>query len=97
MRAHGNFGENAWAVLVLVLAIELTVGSSPWLWLAAAAFVLARVAHGFGMDGWMLGRSGGTVVTMLVQLVLALWAISLPLTADRAPNGPTIETTVPQG
>ena len=97
MRAHANFGENAWIVLILVLAIELTVGSSIWLWAASALFVLGRVGHGFGMDGWYPGRAGGTAITMLVQLVLAIWAVALPLTAHRATSGPAIETTVPQG
>ena len=70
-------------VLALVLAIELTVGSSFWLWVAAAIFVLGRIGHGIGMDGWYPGRFGGTLITMLVQLVLAVWAVALPLTADR--------------
>lgn len=83
MRAHANFAENAWIVLALVLVIELSVGTSFWLWGAAALFVVARVLHGFGMDGWYLGRSGGTIATFALEIALGLWAIAIPLTADR--------------
>ena len=97
MRAHANFTENGWVVVALVLAIELSVGASPWLWGAAALFVIGRIGHGLGMDGWMTGRAAGTGITMAVQLALAIWAIALPLTADRAVDQPMLETTVPQG
>ena len=97
MRAHANFAENAWLVLALVLVIELSLGSSVWLWGAAALFVLARIGHGFGMDGWYLGRSGGTIVTFVLELALALWAIAIPFTATRAPAAPTVDATVRQG
>ena len=99
MRAHANFGENAWVVLILVLAIELAVGASLWLWAAAGLFVLARIAHGIGMDGWSQGRLAGTVTTMVLQLALAIWAFSIPLTAHRVPGAgaPTVDTVVPQG
>ena len=93
MRAHANFAENAPIVLLLVLAIELSVGASPWLWAAAALFVMARIGHGFGMDGWYPGRMGGTVTTMLVQLALAIWAIALPLTVPSP--GQSMEVTLP--
>lgn len=97
MRAHANFAENASLLLILVLAIELAVGPSPWLWGAAALFVLARVGHAFGMDGWGPGRAAGTGVTLLLQLALAIWAIALPFTAGRVGHVPTVETAVPQG
>ncbi len=97
MRAHANFTENGWVVVALVLAIELSVGECWYLWVAAGLFVLGRIGHGLGMDGWMAGRAGGTGITMLVQLALAIWAIALPLTADRAADAPTVETLAPQG
>ena len=97
MRAHANFTENAWLVVALVLAIELAVGSSVWLWAAAALFVLGRIGHGLGMDGWNPGRSGGTGITMAVQLALAIWAITIPLTAHRSLGAPAIDVTVPRG
>ena len=97
MRAHANFAENAPIVLLLVLAIELSIGPSLWLWIAAALFVAGRIAHGVGMDGWYPGRMGGTGVTLAVQLALAIWAIALPLNAGRADGGPGVEATVPRG
>ena len=97
MRAHANFAENAWVVLGLVLAIELTVGQSPWLWAATAMVVVARVLHGLGMDGWGLGRTAGTGLTLLVQLALAIWALALPFTVGQRADRPTVETSVQQG
>lgn len=97
MRAHANFHENAWLILALVLLIELSVGASIWLWIAGGLFVLARIGHGIGMDGWYPGRMGGTVTTMVVQLALAIWAIAIPLTARHTTALPTTDVTVPQG
>ena len=92
MRAHANFAENAPLVVLLVLVIELAHGPSIWLWIAAALFMIGRIGHGIGMDGWYPGRSGGTGLTLVVQLALALWAIAIPLTAARAPGGAAVET-----
>ena len=97
MRAHANFTENAWLVVALVLVIELSIGTSVWLWAAAGLFVLARIGHGLGMDGWSIGRTGGTGITMVVQLALAVWALAIPLTAHRTGGTPTTDVTVPQG
>ena len=97
MRAHANFTENAWLVVALVLVIELALGSSVWLWAAAGLFVLGRIGHPLGMDGWGPGRTGGTAITMVVQLALAIWALVIPLTAHRAGGAPMVETMVPQG
>ena len=85
MRAHANFAENAPLTVALVFAIELAAGVSPWLWGLAALFVLARVLHPFGMDGWMPGRMAGAGITLLVQLLLALWAVSIVATGAYSP------------
>ena len=91
MRAHANFTENAPLVLLLVLAIELGGGASVWLWAAAALFVVARVLHGVGMDGWYPGRAIGTTLTFALEIALAGWAIALPLVlhAPRVDTAPT--------
>lgn len=77
MRAQLNYVENTAFVLILIAAIELAGKGSWWLAYVAAAYFLARVAHGFGMDGgkWGMGRTIGTAVTMLVQLGLAVVAV----------------------
>lgn len=77
MRAQLNFAEYAPIVLALIALIELGVGSPFWLWGVAAAFVLGRVLHGIGMDGWMPGRQIGILSTMAVMLGLAGYAIFL--------------------
>lgn len=81
MRAQANFIENTPIVLVLVAALELARGPSPWLMGAAAAYMIGRVAHGVGMDGGVFGfgRMVGTLVTMLTQIGLAVWAVSIML------------------
>ncbi|HEX8379527.1 MAG TPA: MAPEG family protein [Allosphingosinicella sp.] len=82
MRAQANFIEYTPFVLILLGLIELAQGSRLWLWIVGVAYILARIAHAFGMD-----RSGpdklklrmiGIVVTALVLLGLALYAIALP-------------------
>ncbi|WP_172835966.1 MAPEG family protein [Porphyrobacter sp. CACIAM 03H1] len=76
MRAQANFVENTPFVLALIAAIELAGKGGGWLSLVAAAYMIARVLHGFGMDGgnWGWGRMVGTLVTMLVLLGLAVVA-----------------------
>ena len=50
MRAQANFGEYTPFVLILLALIELAKGSQTWLWLVAIAYILARIAHAFGME-----------------------------------------------
>jgi uncharacterized membrane protein YecN with MAPEG domain len=88
MRAQANFIEYTPFVLILILLIELAVGSKLWLWIVGVVYILARIAHGFGMDrpsGDRLKlRMIGIVVTGLILLGLALYAIALPY-LQRAP------------
>jgi uncharacterized membrane protein YecN with MAPEG domain len=92
MRAQLNFAEYAPVVLILIALIEMARGSQLWLWGAAAAFILGRVLHGFGMDGWNPGRRVGIATTMLIMAGLALYAawIGLQPRAAAAPPGTTI-------
>lgn len=78
MRAHSNYTEYTPFFLILLLLIELARGSELWLWAVGAIYMLARIAHVFGMEA--RGKPGklrlvGIVVTMLVLLGLALYAI----------------------
>ncbi|HQS70163.1 MAG: GST-like protein [Novosphingobium sp. 28-62-57] len=81
MRAQANFIENTPIMLVLIAAIELARTGNVWLMGVAAIYMLGRVAHGIGMDGGPLGslRIVGTLTTMLSQLGLAVWAVSIAL------------------
>ncbi|PAX08304.1 MAPEG family protein [Sphingomonas lenta] len=85
MRAHANFAENVPLVLILVGLIEFAASPSVYLWVMAALFVVARIAHGIGMDGWAPGRPIGAGLTAVLQLLLALWAISIPATGAYSP------------
>ncbi len=98
MRAQANFVENAPFVLALVGLIEFTAGTSIWLWIAAVAFLVARILHPIGMDGAIRpARMIGTIVTMLLLLSLGIWAIALPFTASHNPHAGTVDMVVPNG
>lgn len=81
MRAQLNFVENTPWVLALIAAIELAGKGGQWLAIVGGLYMLARVAHGFGMDGGSLekGRGIGVMVTMLVQVILAIIAVLIVL------------------
>ncbi|HYD14713.1 MAG TPA: MAPEG family protein [Allosphingosinicella sp.] len=83
MRAHANFAENMPIFLVLLGFVELAVGKSVWLWAAGIVFVLARIAHAFGMDrpGANLLRVAGIALSWLVLLGLGAFAIYLAYTS----------------
>lgn len=82
MRAQANFIEYTPFVLILIGLIELAEGSKLWLWIVGVVYILARIAHGFGMDrpsGDRLRlRTIGIIVTALILFGLALYAIALP-------------------
>jgi uncharacterized membrane protein YecN with MAPEG domain len=88
MRAQANFIEYTPFVLILLGLIELAEGSQLWLWIVGVAYILARIAHGFGMDrprpDPLRLRTIGILVTALILLGLALYAIVLPY-LHRAP------------
>ena len=78
MRADANFSENVPLFLILLLLVELALGDSLWLWGAGILFILARLAHPFGMDrpGANALRVGGILVSWLVLLGHLLRLIS---------------------
>jgi hypothetical protein len=89
IRAHANFTENVPLFLILLALVELATGGSLWLWGAAILFVLARIAHAFGMDrrGANPLRVTGIAVTWLVLLGLGLHAILIAYQAPPIPTG----------
>lgn len=91
MRAQANFVEFTPFVLVLILVLELATGTSLLLWAGMAVYMIARIAHAFGMDGMKGARPAGIIVTMLVTLALAGGAIYVAQL-----SGPRI-TPVPPG
>ena len=82
MRAQANFVEYTPFVLILIALIELAEGSTLWLWIVGVAYILGRIAHGFGMDrprsDPLRLRTVGIIVTALILFGLALYAIALP-------------------
>ena len=77
MRAQLNFVENTPFVLILIAAIELSDKGGMWLSVVAGVYLLARIAHAFGMDSetFHKGRMIGTLVTMLTLLGLSIYAV----------------------
>ena len=93
MRAQANFVEYAPFFLILLGLIEYAQGPRTWLWAVAIAFVVARIAHAFGMDRPAPNplRIGGILVTFLALLGLAIYAIVLSYTAmSTASGGPMV-------
>jgi uncharacterized membrane protein YecN with MAPEG domain len=78
MRAHLNFAEYAPVVLILIALIEAAKGTHLWLWIVAGIFILGRVLHGFGMDGWSFGRTAAMACTAPVMIGLGIYAIVIP-------------------
>lgn len=78
IRGHANFTEYAPFVLILVAVLEFSGASPAWLWVASLAFVLARIAHGFGITRPAPNplRAGGILVTWAVLALLAGWALA---------------------
>ena len=92
MRAQLNFAEYVPVVLILIALVEAASGSQLWLWVVASVFILARVLHGIGMDGWMLGRTIGIAITYLTMIGLGLYAVAIPyLTPAPAPLVGTVQ------
>jgi uncharacterized membrane protein YecN with MAPEG domain len=89
IRAHANFSENVPLTLVLLALVELATGGSLWLWGAAILFILARMAHVFGMDrpGANPLRVGGITISWLVTLGLGIFAILLAYQAPPIRSG----------
>lgn len=96
MRAQANYTESAPFILILIGVIEASQGPSLWLWAASVAFLLARVAHPFGMDGMRWCRAAGATVTLLLLLALGLYAVMTPL-GVASPSRPTIEMAPARG
>ncbi|PCD04484.1 GST-like protein [Sphingomonas spermidinifaciens] len=95
MRAQLNFAEYTPLILILIAAIEWSAGSSIWLAGAGALYIVGRVAHPIGMDGFLPARQFGTVVTLSLTGMLGLTALTLvfvgkPVMATDGPVVPSI-------
>ena len=100
VRAHANLTEYAPLVLILLALVELAGGSPTLLWIAGALFVVARVAHPFGMERPAPNpfRAGGILVTWLVLAALAGWALAIAYGAGTTPAAvPSFHLAEPRG
>lgn len=81
IRAHGNFIENTPLFLLLVAAIEMTGKGGTWLAIVGSVFMLARLAHAFGMDSPKPHplRAAGMLTTLVLLLALAVVAVLIAL------------------
>lgn len=78
MRAHANFVEYTPFFLILLALIELARGSELWLWGVGVLYIVGRILHVFGMEGKNRLRTIGILVTMVVLLGLAVYALVIP-------------------
>lgn len=81
MRAHANFIENVPLTLLAIAGIELSGHGGRWLAIVGGALMLARIAHGIGLDAQQANpaRVIGVGVTLMVQLGLAVVAVLIVL------------------
>lgn len=70
-------------VLILFVLVELAMGSPSWLWAIAAAYVVGRTLHAFGMDS-QTGSMLRTVGIALNHLVIVALAVAALMAAYRA-------------
>lgn len=75
MRAQLNFAEYAPIVLILIGLVEAGKGTQLWLEIVAGVFIVGRICHAFGMDGWKPGRMIGMACTAPVMIGLGVYAI----------------------
>ena len=80
MRAQANFVEYTPLFLILLGLIELAEGSMLWLWAVAILYMIARIAHMFGLERPTINalRGIGAGVSMLATLGLAVYALTIP-------------------
>jgi uncharacterized protein len=100
MRAHANFVEFTPFILILIAVIELATGTSTWLWAISSLFLVGRLLHAFGMDGFLPGRMIGTIITMLSLLGLGGYAIYVAHTSDGTVTEitpPAVTEALPEG
>lgn len=99
MRAHANFTEYVPITLILFGLVELAIGASTWLWVAALVFVLARIGHGFGMDAEKptIWRAGGALLTWVVMVGLAVVALYIAYGSMREIPAPPVMAMIRQG
>lgn len=81
MRAQANFIEYTPLVLILIAAVEMTGKGGKWLAIVGSLYMLARVAHAFGMDRTdsNAARAVGFMVTALTLAGLAVVAVLIAL------------------
>ena len=80
MRAQANFIEQTPITLILFAGVEMAGKGGVWLAPLGAAFILGRVAHGFGMDGkFKPGRPIGMLTAWGAQLALVVVAVLISL------------------
>ncbi|WP_033923034.1 MAPEG family protein [Sphingomonas sp. 37zxx] len=77
MRAQANFVEFTPFILALIAGLEISGFGGIWLWAVGIVYMAGRLAHGLGMDGgtFKLGRTIGTITSMLITLGLSGYAI----------------------
>lgn len=81
MRAQANYVENTPFVLILIALIEISGKGGQWLAIVGAVYLLARIAHAFGMDRPEKSplRAVGFLVTVATLLGLAVMAVLIAL------------------
>ena len=78
VRVHQNFLEYVPLLLLLMAAIELSGGSSTFLYVVGGLLLISRVAHAVGLKFDSMSHPGrfiGAAGTALLALVAAIYAV----------------------
>jgi uncharacterized membrane protein YecN with MAPEG domain len=90
MRAQANYIEHTPFFLILVGLVELAEGPRLWLWIVGMAFILARIAHGLGMDGGRLKRLRAVGIIATIAILVGLSGYGIFLAYQGAAHGPGV-------
>lgn len=97
MRAQSNYVEYTPFILILTGLVEMAWHSPTWLWILSLVYIVARIAHAFGMDADTPAKSRmfGIIVTFITILTLsgaALYTVYAGTEENVAPD--TMSATV---
>ena len=82
VRVHGNFIEHAPFALLMLALLELCGLPAAWVWGFGGSLLVGRLLHAQGFSrtaGYSVGRFGGTLLTWLAFLMMALAGVWLAL------------------
>lgn len=82
MRGQANFVEFVPFALIMIATLELSGFKPLGIWAGAGCLILGRLLHGYAFmftEKSVIGRSGGTVLTLISFIILSVSCIWMAL------------------